>query len=85
MAKLFDGMPHILGKISNLSGSQVHRAMVSIKSENKRRQRLFNKFGVNHIDAYTMLYKNGEMEIPLPHLFIIVDEFAELKRSRKVQ
>ena len=67
MAKLFDGMPHILGKISNLSGSQVHRAMVSIKSENKRRQRLFNKFGVNHIDAYTMLYKNGETDIPLPH------------------
>lgn len=83
MAKLFDGMPHILGKISNLSGSQVHRAMVSIKSENKRRQRLFNKFGVNHIDAYTMLYKNGETEIPLPHLFIIVDEFAELKREEE--
>ena len=83
MAKLFDGMPHILGKISNLSGSQVHRAMVSIKSENKRRQRLFNKFGVNHIDAYTMLYKNGETDIPLPHLFIIVDEFAELKREEE--
>ena len=57
--------------------------MVSIKSENKRRQRLFNKFGVNHIDAYTMLYKNGETEIPLPHLFIIVDEFAELKREEE--
>lgn len=83
MAKLFEGMPHILGKISNLSGSQVHRAMVSIKSENKRRQRLFNKQGVNHIDAYTMLYKNGETDIPLPHLFIIVDEFAELKREEE--
>lgn len=83
MAKLFEGMPHIVGKISNLSGSQVHRAMVSIKSENRRRQRLFNKQGVNHIDAYTILYKNGETDIPLPHLFIIVDEFAELKREEE--
>ena len=82
MAHLFDGLPHMLGSISNLSGNQVRRAMVSIQSENKRRQRLFNEYGVNHIDAYTKLVKAGEANTPIPHLFIIIDEFAELKREQ---
>ncbi len=82
MANLFDGLPHMLGQISNLSGNQVHRAMVSIKSENLRRQRIFNESGVNNINLYTTLYKNGEAKVPVPHLFIIIDEFAELKREQ---
>lgn len=81
MANLFDGLPHMIGTISNLSGNQVKRAMVSIKSENKRRQRIFSNFGVNNINAYTSLYKNGDAKEPIPHLFIIIDEFAELKRE----
>lgn len=81
MANLFENLPHMAGQISNLSGNQVHRAMVSIMSENRRRQRLFNECGVNHIDHYTRLYKNGETAIPLPHLLIIIDEFAELKKE----
>lgn len=82
MANLFNKLPHMLGTISNLSGNQVRRAMVSIKSENLRRQRIFNEYGVNHIDAYTKLVKSGEANIPVPHLFIIIDEFAELKREQ---
>lgn len=82
MANLFDGLPHMLGQISNLSGNQVHRAMVSIKSENLRRQRIFNENGVNNINLYTTLYKNGEATVPVPHLLIIIDEFAELKREQ---
>ncbi|MBR4759933.1 MAG: type VII secretion protein EssC [Lachnospiraceae bacterium] len=81
MANLFNGLPHILGQISNLSGNQVRRAMVSIKSENLRRQRIFNEHGVNNINLYTRLFKNNEAKIPVPHLFIIIDEFAELKRE----
>lgn len=81
MANLFNGLPHIIGQISNLSGNQVKRAMVSIKSENKRRQRIFNEYGVNNINLYTRLYKNNEAKIPVPHMFIIIDEFAELKRE----
>lgn len=81
MANLFDGLPHMIGAISNLSGNQVKRAMVSIKSENKRRQRLFSDYGVNNINAYTSLYKNGDAREPIPHMFIIIDEFAELKRE----
>ena len=80
MANLFGDLPHTAGCISNLSGNQIHRAMVSIKSENRRRQKIFNEFDVNHIDQYTKLVKNGEAA-SIPHLFIIIDEFAELKRD----
>lgn len=81
MANLFEGLPHMIGQISNLSGNQIYRAMVSIKSENRRRQRIFTENGVNNINSYTKLYKNRETSIPIPHLFIIIDEFAELKRE----
>lgn len=81
MANLFQGLPHMAGQISNLSGNQVNRAMISIKSENRRRQRIFAEYGVNNINLYTKLYKSGEAALPVPHLFIIIDEFAELKRE----
>lgn len=81
MANLFSSLPHTIGQISNLSGNQVHRAMISIKSENRRRQQIFNEHGVNNINNYTRLYKNNEASVPVPHLFIVIDEFAELKRE----
>lgn len=81
MANLFGRLPHLAGQISNLSGNQIHRAMVSIKSEIKRRQRIFAKYQVNHIDLYTRFYKEHKAEKPVPHLFILIDEFAELKRE----
>lgn len=81
MANLFSNLPHLTGQISNLSGNQVRRAMISIKSENRRRQQIFSEYGVNNINLYTQLYKNQEAEIPIPHLLIIIDEFAELKRE----
>lgn len=82
MANLFEGLPHMIGAISNLSGSAIKRAMVSIKSENQRRQRVFADAGVNNINNYTKLVKTGQVDMPVPHLFIIVDEFAELKREQ---
>ena len=81
MANLFTDLPHLIGSISNLAGNQIKRAMISIKSENNRRQMLFNEYGVNNIDAYTRLYKNGETKTAIPHLIIIIDEFAEMKRE----
>ncbi len=81
MANLFEKLPHLAGQISNLSGNQIRRAMVSIKSENLRRQKLFGEYGVNNINHYTQLYKNGKATVPIPHLLIIIDEFAELKKE----
>ena len=81
MGNLFTNLPHMIGQISNLSGNQIHRALVSIKSEKDRRQRIFNEYSVNNINSYTKIYKNNETKIPVPHLFIIIDGFAEMKRD----
>ena len=82
MANLFKDLPHLLGTITNLDGSESMRALVSIKSELGRRQRVFNEAGVNNINEYTKLYKAGKVIIPLPHLLLISDEFAELKHEQ---
>lgn len=57
MANLFSRLPHLAGRVSNLSGNQVRRAMISIKSENIRRQKIFGEYGVNNINQYTRLLK----------------------------
>ena len=81
MAQPFKNIPHLLGTITNIEGSKnfSKRALESIKSELKHRQRLFDQFEVNHINDYMDLYKENVANEPLPHLFLISDEFAELK------
>lgn len=82
MANLFQNLPHLLGTITNLDGAASYRALVSIKSELARRQKIFSENGVNHINGYHKLYQLGEVTEPLPHLFLISDEFAELKKEQ---
>lgn len=82
MAGLFKNLPHLLGTITNLDGMQSMRAMASIKSELARRQRIFSSYEVNHINSYNKLFRSGEAKEPIPHLFIISDEFAELKKEQ---
>lgn len=82
MANLFADLPHVVGTITNLDGNQANRALVSIKAELKKRQRIFLENDVNHIDQYTKLFKEGRVKEPLPHLLIISDEFAELKANQ---
>jgi len=79
MANLFKNLPHLLGTITNLDGAQSMRALASINAEIHRRERLFGEFEVNHINQYQKKFRNGEATEPLPHLFLISDEFAELK------
>lgn len=82
MANLFKDLPHLLGTITNLDGAQSMRALASIKAELQKRQRLFGQYDVNHINQYQKLYKLGEASEPMPHLFLISDEFAELKSEQ---
>lgn len=78
-------LPHLLGTITNLDGAAIRRSLMAIESELKRRQRIFNEAksiadeGTMDIYTYQKLYRNGKVDTPLPHLFIISDEFAELK------
>src|SRR5690625_4181494 len=82
MANLFKDLPHLVGAITNLDGAQSMRALASIKAELKKRQRLFGEYDVNHINQYQKLIKQGEADEPMPHLFLISDEFAELKSEQ---
>ncbi len=88
MAKSFENLPHTAGIITNLDGASIKRSLISIQSELKRRQALFAKagkdVGVSNIDIYKYqrLFREGTVDEPLQHLFIISDEFAELKTQQ---
>lgn len=82
MVNQFKDLPHLNGAITNMDGNEIERSLLSIKAELVKRQELFAKLEVNHIDDYIKAYKDGKAKIPLPHLILIVDEFAELKSEQ---
>ena len=78
-------LPHLAGTITNLDINEINRSLSSLQSELKRRQMAFNKardiLSESTIDIYKYqkLYREGKVKEPISHLFIICDEFAELK------
>ncbi len=80
MSDLMEPLPHVVGKITNIDRN-ISRSLVSLKSELKRRQELFRLCGVNNIDKYQEAYRNGAAKERLPHLIIVTDEFAEMKKE----
>lgn len=83
MSGVFEDLPHTAGVLTNLSDdiNQVGRVLISLRSEIKRRQTVFRNYGVSHADSYMELYRAGRTDEPMPHIIIICDEFAELKRE----
>ncbi len=81
-------LPHLAGTITNLDTVEMNRSLASVQSELRKRQRMFNeardKLDESTIDIYKYqrLYRKGQVEKPISHLFIISDEFAELKDQR---
>lgn len=81
-------LPHLAGTITNLDGAAIKRSLVSIQSELRRRQAIFNEArrvaneGTMDIYKYQKLYRDKVVSEPVPHLFIISDEFAELKTQQ---
>jgi S-DNA-T family DNA segregation ATPase FtsK/SpoIIIE len=81
-------LPHLAGTITNLDGAAVKRSLISIQSELRRRQAIFNEArkisneGTMDIYKYQQLYRDKIVPEPVPHLFIISDEFAELKTQQ---
>ena len=81
-------LPHLAGTITNLDGAAISRSLVSIQSEVLRRQKIFNEAkslageGTMDIYMYQRLYRMGVVKTAMPHLFIISDEFAELKQQQ---
>ena len=82
MVNQFKELPHLIGAITNIDGKAIERSLKSIKAELLKRQNLFAEQNVNHIDKYIKAYKEGKAAVALPHLVIIVDEFAELKAEQ---
>lgn len=81
-------LPHLAGTITNLDGNEVNRALISIQSELRRRQAIFNEAkqvsgeGTIDIYKYQKMFRSGLVSKPIPHLFIVSDEFAELKAQQ---
>ena len=87
-AELGIKLPHLAGTITNLDKSEIFRSISAIESELKRRQTMFNnareklKEGSMDIYKYQGYYRKGLVSEPMSHLFIICDEFAELKAQQ---
>ncbi|MBR4442247.1 MAG: type VII secretion protein EssC, partial [Clostridia bacterium] len=83
MADAFRGLPHVAGIIDNLQGELIiSRALASLNGEIHRREHIFKEHGVDKIDEYNRVFGSDPSEPTLPHLIIIVDEFAELKSEQ---
>ncbi|GAA3807280.1 type VII secretion protein EccCa [Streptomyces chiangmaiensis] len=78
----FADLPHVAGVITNLENQAglVERVHASLAGEVKRRQQVLKDAGnVADIGHYAALRaeKRPDLE-PLPHLFVVIDEFGEL-------
>lgn len=75
------GLPHIAGLIDNLADDAqlIERARASIQGEIVRRQRLLKDAGsFASIADYRAARATNPDAQPLPHLFLVIDEFGEL-------
>ncbi|MEC4016761.1 type VII secretion protein EccCa [Streptomyces sp. H27-D2] len=81
----FAELPHVAGVITNLENQAglVERVHTSLAGEVKRRQQVLKDAGnIADIGHYAALRaKNPELE-PLPHLFVVIDEFGELLTAK---
>lgn len=92
---VFDRLPHTVGVISDLKPDEAERALIALRSEMRFRKQIFAETGeqlnskVNDLAKYHELYMENERQLqrgekvvtlrPIPHLVIIIDEFAELR------
>ncbi|GEC09541.1 type VII secretion protein EccC [Streptomyces spinoverrucosus] len=82
----FADLPHVAGVITNLENQAglVERVHSSLAGEVKRRQQVLKDAGnVADIGHYAALRaeKRPDLE-PLPHLFVVIDEFGELLTAK---
>ncbi|QKW06201.1 type VII secretion protein EccCb [Streptomyces sp. NA04227] len=81
----FTTLPHVAGVITNLENQAdlVERVHTSLAGEVKRRQQVLKDAGnVADIGHYAALRtKRPELD-PLPHLFVVIDEFGELLTAK---
>jgi DNA segregation ATPase FtsK/SpoIIIE, S-DNA-T family len=84
---IFDDLPHTVGTVTNLDVVLVERALEALKAETQARQQFLKRMNVRDIVQYHRYFARTDTHVqdpsyqPLPHLFIIVDEFAQLAKE----
>ncbi|GAA3193921.1 MULTISPECIES: type VII secretion protein EccCa [Streptomyces] len=82
----FADLPHVAGVITNLENQAglVERVHASLAGEVKRRQQVLKDAGnIADIGHYAALRADGRPDLePLPHLFVVIDEFGELLTAK---
>ena len=81
MSESFRELPHNAGSLTNIDDEIAYfagRAITMLNNERKRRAKLLEPYG-QKINRYHEAYHESENKlVPLPHLFIVIDEFAEV-------
>jgi DNA segregation ATPase FtsK/SpoIIIE, S-DNA-T family len=83
--ELLSHLPHTVGFASVLNKSMgpnrirsyIGRAIIALDNEIKRRMQILSDAGQNDIFEYNRIHP----DTPLPHLMVIIDEFAVLKKQ----
>ncbi|WP_149181780.1 type VII secretion protein EccCa [Streptomyces sp. TRM49041] len=82
----FADLPHVAGVITNLENQAglVERVHASLAGEVKRRQQVLKDAGnIADIGDYAVLRAEKRRDLePLPHLFVVIDEFGELLTAK---
>jgi len=79
----FDRLPHVVDVITNLHDAAVSRMFTAIQAELQRRQELIGRANVADILEYHRAGHHRRPEHgPLPFLFVVIDEFAEMVGGR---
>ncbi|MBI3362212.1 MAG: hypothetical protein HY023_14000, partial [Chloroflexi bacterium] len=79
----FRKLPHCVDIATNLQGNAVERIFIAINAEMNRRSEILAKAGVADLVEYRKkviptLKRGSPLPDTFPHLFVIVDEFAEM-------
>lgn len=80
LAKL-QALPHVVGFVTDLNAALVERFRIALESEVLRRKQLFDsaKVTLGSAVANIRTYNRLRPDDPLPHLVIVLDEFAHGK------
>ncbi|MGQ9710854.1 MAG: type VII secretion protein EssC, partial [Anaerolineae bacterium] len=78
-----EDLPHVVGTLANLEKQDaqavlVERLFVCLEAELRRRR---NLLGGADINTYQRDFLQGKRTEAVPHLFVIIDEFAEMIRN----
>ena len=75
----FENLPHCVDIVTNLQGAAVDRMFAAINAELNRRQEINTRENAKHIVHYRQKGLHlDNARAPYPHLFVIIDEFAEM-------